>query len=143
MKFAWDHFDSNSYIYVMKKTIACLFIILFLVCFSFGQTQITKIDSALIPKPGLYYQPEYSFDLPVNTNAWQKEKKGLHVAFGSTDKAYFRAEVPDLKNETQSCEQTGWRGERLNAMILVWSPDTINQVRFTLNDLKDTKGNVL
>ncbi len=127
----------------MKKMIACLFF--FILCISIidAQAQIAQIDSVLIPKAGLYYQPEYDFDLPVNVNAWRKEKKGLNVAFGSTDKGYFRAEAPDVKNETRSWEQTGWRGERLNAIILVWSPDTINQVRFKLNDLKDANGNVL
>jgi hypothetical protein len=127
----------------MKKMIACLFFFISYVSITDAQTQIAQIDSVLIPKPGLYYQAEYDFDLPVNVNAWQKEKKGLNVAFGSTDKGYFRAEAPDVKNETQAWEQTGWRGERLNAIILVWSPDTINQVRFKLNDLKDAKGNVL
>jgi hypothetical protein len=102
-----------------------------------------KIDSSLIPKPPFHFQTEYAFDAPVDPGAWQNQKPGLHVSFGSTDRAYFRTEVPGLNNETQTVEETGWRGERLNTMILVWSPDTIKQVRFTINDLKDNTGHVL
>jgi hypothetical protein len=105
--------------------------------------QFGKIDSLIVPKPSLYFQPEYTFDVTTDPAAWRNQKPGLHVSFASTDRAYFRSEVPDLKNETQTWEKTGWKGERLNAMILAWSPDTINQVRFILNDLKDAKGNVL
>jgi hypothetical protein len=56
---------------------------------------------------------------------------------------YFRAEVPETKRETNSWEATGWRGERLNTQILIWSPDTLNQVRFTINDLKNEQGKIL
>jgi hypothetical protein len=37
----------------------------------------------------------------------------------------------------------GWRGERLNAQVLVWSPDTIDQVRFKVNDLVNSNGKVI
>jgi tRNA U38,U39,U40 pseudouridine synthase TruA len=115
------------------------------ICFfaSAIHAQPGRIDSAMIPKPLSHFQPEYTFDTPLDPAAWQNQKHGLNVAFGSTDEAFLRAEVPDLKNETQSLEITGWKGERLNAMILIWSPDTINQVRFIVNDLNDSKGNVL
>ena len=102
-----------------------------------------RIDSFLIVQPAFHYQPEYTFDRPVDMPAWQKQKPGLHVAFGSTDEAYFRAEVPAVTEETKVFDATGWKGERMNAMILVWSPDTIGQIRFVLNDLKDEKGNKL
>ena len=52
----------------------------------------------------------------------------MHVSFASTDELYFRSEVPELKNETVSWKGTGWKGERLNAVVLVWSPDTLQQV---------------
>ncbi len=71
-----------------------------------------------------------------------EQKSGLNVAFGSTDELYLRCEVPQLQNEGQTWEGTGWRGERLNAQILVWSPDTCLQVRFRLNDLVSSDGRV-
>ena len=110
-----------------------------------AQGDFGRIDSSRISKPAFKYQPEYTFDSPVDPNRWQKESKGLHTAFGSTDESYFRTEVPDLpgKNETMTWTASGWKGQRLNAMILVWSPDTINQIRVNLNNLVNAKGNIL
>ncbi len=102
-----------------------------------------RIDSTLFPSLKQHAVEEYAFDLPVDPQRWEREKPGMHVSFAITDRAYFRAEVPEIKNESTSWLASGWRGERLNAMILVWSPDTLNQVRFKLNDLKDQNGNIL
>jgi Domain of unknown function (DUF4091) len=107
------------------------------------QTNIGLIDSASIPKPLPHFQPEYTFDKSTDPVRWQQEKQGLQVSFASTDKAYFRTEVPSLPNITASLETTSWRGERMNAMVLLWSTDSINQVRFVLKDFTNTKGNVL
>jgi hypothetical protein len=122
----------------MKKIclFACIFILqLFAVAQNKGQ-----IDSTLLPEAGPHYQPEYTFDVTVDTNIWLKEKPGLHVAFGSEDKLYFRTEVPGIEKEQASWKTIGWKGERLNAQIIVWSPDTLQQVRFTISDLKNKNG---
>src|SRR6266487_1628131 len=113
----------------MKKTIACLFINFFFISLAFAQVYKGQIDSSLLPQSDPHYQPEYTFDVSVAPGAWAKEKAGLHVAFGSEDKLYFRTEVPGIKNETTLWEATGWKGERLNTQIVVWSPDTLQQVR--------------
>ena len=117
------------------------------VLFTFNaSSQVYKgeIDSSILPKIGTaHYEPEYTRDLSVNPNAWTNEKPGLHVAFGSEAQLYFRTEVPEVDTEMNSWEATGWRGERLNTQILIWSPDTLNQVRFIINDLKNETGKVL
>ena len=100
------------------------------------------IDSALIPKPFLHYQQEYAFDKSMRPEAWGQQTAGLNISFASTDEAYFRTEVPGI-SKTQKWVATGWKGERLNTMILVWSADTISQVRVMLNDLKTVNGIVL
>ena len=64
-----------------------------------GQGYLGLVDSSKISKPAFKYQPEYTFDSPVDPNRWQKEAKGLHTAFVSTDEAYFRTEVPDLRGK--------------------------------------------
>lgn len=107
------------------------------------QAQPGRIDSFLISKPALHFLPEYTFDTTVDPLSWELQKSGLHAAYVSTDEVYFRTEVPALKEETKTWSATGWRGERLNAAVLVWSPDTINQVRIIWSDLKNAKGNVL
>src|SRR5678815_335922 len=98
-----------------------------------------QVDSTLLPLTGHHYQPEYDFDRPVDENLWLNEKPGLNVGFGSGEKLYFRTEVPELK-AGNSWLATGWKGERLNTQIIVWSIDTLQQVRFRVNDLKNKNG---
>jgi hypothetical protein len=128
----------------MKKTIVFLSINLLCSALTFGQGFKGEIDSSLLPKPGAsHYQAEYDMDVPVDATAWAKEKAGMHVAFGSEEQLYFRTEVPQIKNETASWEATGWKGERLNTQIVVWSADSLQQVRFKVSDLKNNKGKLL
>jgi hypothetical protein len=101
--------------------------------------QSGQIDSSLIARPVFHFQQEYTFDTPVDPQSWQKQKPGLNISFASTDESYFRTDLPAI-NRTQVFEGTGWRGERINAMILAWAADTIEQVRFMISDLKTTDG---
>jgi hypothetical protein len=107
-----------------------------------GQLKKGQVDISKVPVPVGHYQEEYTFDRPTDTIQWAEQNSGLNVAFASTDELYLRCEVPQLQNEGQTWEGTGWRGERLNAQVLVWSPDTCLQVRFRLNDLESSDGRV-
>src|SRR4051794_12668433 len=106
----------------MKKAIIFLTINLLLRSIAFCQPFKGVIDSMDLPMIApAHYLPEYDIDVSVNQGAWTKEKAGMHIAFGSEDELYFRTEVPQIKNESASWEATGWRGERLNTQIVVWS----------------------
>jgi len=113
-------------------------------CFlcAFPQLQKGEIDIANLPVAKDHYLSEYNFDHPVDSMRWLTEPAGLHVSFASSDQHYFRTEVPGVKENTD-WQETGWKGERLNAMILVWSPDSLSQVRFTLHNLFNSKGAIL
>ena len=125
----------------MKKPVSVI-LLSFMIVNAFTQPdQRGLIDSALVPKPYLHYQKEYDFDKSIDPAKWETQKN-LHVSFVSTDEAYFRTEAPGI-NEAKTWTTTGWIGERLNTMILIWSADTIDQLRVSLNDLKTTNGNVL
>lgn len=125
----------------MKKPVIAI-LLSFIIVNAFTQPdQRGLIDSARIPKPYLHYQKEYDFDKSIDPGKWEIQKN-LHVSFASTDEAYFRTEVPGI-TETKTWTVTGWKGERLNTMILIWSSDTVNQVRVVLNDLKSGNGSVL
>lgn len=102
-----------------------------------------EIAPSKIPVPAAHYLQEYTFDTTLNPSAWNRQAKGLHVSFASTDQSYFRSEVPDLESESVTWQETGWKGECLNAQLLVWSADTVNQLRFTVKDLKNTRGRLL
>jgi hypothetical protein len=123
----------------MKKALF-IFGLLNLAFVSFGQVYKGQMVLTKIPVPPGHYQDEYHFDTTVNTAAWNAQEKGMHVAFGSTDQLYFRSEVPELQSEPVSWQATGWKGERINTQVLIWSTDTLNQVRFVLNDLKNSRG---
>src|SRR5262245_46713608 len=128
----------------MKKIILLLSLNFLFAGIGFSQGYFGQIDSVYLPTTGpSHYQPEYHIDVPVNAAAWAKEKAGLNVGFGSEEQLYFRTEVPQLKSGSASWDATGWKGERLNTQIVVWSPDSIQQVRFKLNDLKSENGSVL
>lgn len=122
----------------MRRIIVLIIINFLLVVGISAQQYKGEIDSALLPKIGdAHYQSEYTIDKPVDAKAWTKEKHGMHVAFGSEDALYFRTEVPSINNDLITWNSLGWKGERLNAQIVIWSPDTLQQVRFTISDLKN------
>lgn len=122
--------------------------ILFVVCnlitgFVFAQVQPGQLQLGKVPAPSHHYLPEYTFDSPSDPSAWKKVQPGLNVSFASTNELYLRSEVPRLTPQTQAWEGTGWKGERLPAQILVWSPDTLEQVRVSVNDLKSPNGQTI
>ncbi len=108
-----------------------------------GQAYRARIAPGKVPLPPYHFQPEYTFDAPGDPQRWSAQPKGLNVSFASTDQAYLRSEVPDLPQQSQLWEATGWKGERLNTELVAWSPDTVNQIRVAVSDLVNDKGNVL
>lgn len=128
--------DKNQ---VMSKVALVAF---FCCCISWkGLSQVLpgQVEIAKLPAPSWHYQEEYAFDTVINAAAWDKIGAGLHVSFASTDKLYFRRELPVI-DETNAWKAAGWKGERLNTVILLWSRDTVEQVRLQLSDLKNKAG---
>lgn len=110
---------------------------------AFGQPYKGQLDLSKLPVPSQHYQHEYTFDSSLNPGAWRTQKEGLHVSFATTDELYFRTEVPVLEKETTNWSAAGWKGERMNVQVLVWSPDTLEQVRFNVSDLKNSNGKLI
>jgi hypothetical protein len=120
-------------------------VIVCFVCFlppGFSQLYPGQAAMSKVPNPAWHYQEEYTFDTVVNQSAWNAVPKSLQVSFAGTNEHYFRREVPQLKIST-AWQATGWRGERLNTVILLWSADTAEQVRLQLSDLKNNSGAVI
>ncbi|HEV2353521.1 MAG TPA: glycoside hydrolase domain-containing protein, partial [Puia sp.] len=103
-----------------------------------GQVYEGQVDSALLPVLNYHYQDEFTLDNSTDPGAWRNQH-GPHVGFGSTNERYFRTEAPQL-NENATWQSAGWRGERLNAQVAVWSADTLEQVRFLPGALKTEDG---
>lgn len=127
----------------MRKTLVFLFFFLVITTVTFAQLKKGQIDLSKVPVPQGHYQSEYTFDQPTDMASWAKQKPGLHAAFGSTDELYLRSEVPSVNQQSLTCEETGWKGERLNVQVLVWSPDTLRQIRLRVSDLVNAEGKVI
>ena len=112
--------------------------------FCIGQVYPGQIDSSFVPTRSHHYEPELTFDYCLDEPAWENQA-GLHAAFGSTDRLYFRKEAPVSTDKSLSPTYTAtvWRGERANAQILVWSADAWEQVRVEAGDLRSAEGNVI
>jgi len=121
----------------MKKFFAAA--AMFMACFSDATAQYGKIDSSQLPRIGAHYVDEYTFDKPSDEQAWKTISAGLNASFGSGDELYMRREVPK-SHITNDIHLVGWKGERLNAQVLAWSADTLQQVRLRLHDLVNDKG---
>ena len=126
----------------MKKIISILCVLVLFANTLLAQAAKAQVDVNLLPKTYAHYQEEYDFDVTTNEKAWASQPLGLQVSFGSTDELYFRKEVP-LENKLNQQQLTAWRGERINLQILVWSVDTVVQVRLKTNDLVNEKGNTI
>ena len=127
----------------MKKisTLVCLSCISSVIVF--GQVYKGQLNLSKLPVPSQHYQQEYTFDTVLNPEAWRTQEAGLHVSFASTDELYFRTEVPELEKENTNWAATGWKGERMNAQIVIWSPDTLQQLRLKVSDLKNGDGKLI
>ena len=60
-------------------------------------------------------------------SVWKNIKPGVHASFGSLDVAYSKNIPPQGKVQENTTIQ-GWRGERVNCLVLVWSSGDKNEI---------------
>lgn len=79
--------------------------------------------------------------MPVQVKAtqWAKLYNKVYVSFTNSNRRYNQGIVPDIQLQSQ-LQLTGWRGEKLNAQILVWAGIDINPVSVAVEDLVSKKG---
>jgi hypothetical protein len=105
-------------------------------------SQKAMIDSSMLPLVRAHYMEEYDFDRSSDEQAWTTQQPGLHASFGSTEQLYFRKDVP-MRTKVDQTNATAWKGERINFQILIWSPDTMVQVRLKANNLVNENGKTI
>lgn len=71
--------------------------------------------------------------------AWIAVPSGLRGGVGTLNTRYARNGVPAVP-EGGTWKGVGWRGERVNAQMVLWSKDPINQVRLEAGPLTRTDG---
>ena len=69
---------------------------------------------------------------PAPFAPWQAVKQ-VELGWGTTDLRYQKNEVP---TSTKKLELYAWRGERVNAQAVLLAPRTIQQLRFSVSDLR-------
>jgi len=61
-------------------------------------------------------------------SVWENIKPGLHSGFGSMDVAYSKS-IPPGGDIAESIMLHGWKGERVNCLLLVWSAGSEENIR--------------
>ncbi len=67
-------------------------------------------------------------------SVWKNVKSGIHSGFGSLDVADSRS-LPPTQNPESTISLSGWKGERVNCKLLVWSPENEGTVSIKASKL--------
>jgi len=73
---------------------------------------------------------------------WNALGGGLHASFGSIDRRYEKQEIPGVE-ETQAWNGSAWKGERVSAQLVLWSKDSVEQVRFRFSGFVSADGKAI
>lgn len=80
-----------------------------------------------------YYQ-EAPNPVAVNPALWS-EVKTPQVSWGSTDMRYKKEEPAAIREIKKTISLTAWKGEKVSAQLVVWTPETLNSLTFKVSDL--------
>jgi hypothetical protein len=83
---------------------------------------------------GKQYTPEPADPDQLDLSVWDKVKPGIHSGFGSIDSAESKSIPPEV-TPTAQMSLNGWKGERVNSKLLVWSAVPIKDVSITASKL--------
>ena len=72
-------------------------------------------------------RPETADTITDDMSVWKTIKPGVHTGFGSTDIAYEKS-LPPSGKISASVNLQGWKGERINCLLLVWSAEKKDEV---------------
>lgn len=73
---------------------------------------------------------------------WNSVDGGLHASFGSIDHRYEKHEIPEVEVK-QDWSGSAWKGERVSAQVVLWSKDSVEQVRFRFSDFVSSDGKTI
>lgn len=108
----------------MKKLFAVLLAVSFLV-------------SCVQNRPTKSYETFAEMDDPTNDTLsdWSKAlKQGLMASFVSIDEKYPKSVMPNIHRSIVAHKVVGWKGEKLSAQILLWTPIDVTQAEFEFSD---------
>ncbi len=84
----------------------------------------------------------YLVKKPVTIGDQAPLEKSFKLSFVDDNMRYAQDVWPEIQ-EVRMLELTGWKGETLNAQVLIWSDKPIKAIQVIPTELNGTKGNVL
>jgi hypothetical protein len=76
---------------------------------------------------------------PANPEEWASVPKGLSASFASPFVRFPKSGVPQLE-AVQETNLTAWKAERVYSQVILWSPDSIENVELRISDFESNTG---
>ena len=90
----------------------------------------------------LQLQKVPAFDTVAQAAKWNSVKSKVGVSFANSNIRYTQDVFPEIKQEN-NLTLTAWKGEKLNAQLLVWAKTTVPSIKVAISDLKSTNGKLI
>lgn len=81
---------------------------------------------------------EASNPIATNPTLWANVT-APQVSWGSTDMRYKKEEPAPIVRLEKNMNLTAWKGERVSAQLVVWTPETLSGLSFVVSDLTSGK----
>lgn len=81
---------------------------------------------------------EASNPISTNPSLWVKVS-APQVSWGSTDIRYKKEEPAPIAQLKKDINLTAWKGERVSAQLVVWTPEALDNLSFIVSDLTSGK----
>lgn len=80
---------------------------------------------------------------PIDQAKWEACKRPFNSTWGSTDIRYSKTNVPDMDIQGRKWKGDVWKGERINALALLWGTKDCEDIQVVVSDLKGPAGAVI
>ena len=94
-----------------------------------------------LSKPDMNFYQELGNPVAASAEEWKGVSKKVNVYFGDDNIRYPKEKVPQASADHWNPK--AWKGEKVHTQLLVWTKKDIPQLRITVSDLKDNKGNII
>ncbi|WP_345162233.1 DUF4091 domain-containing protein [Pontibacter saemangeumensis] len=88
----------------------------------------------------LHSQLQETAPAAAQETAWSTLKKPVNVSFASSDVRFPQDQVPQVEKQDQ-WSPVAWKGEKVHTQLLLWTNKAIPELKVSVTDLKDRKGN--
>ena len=109
-----------------------IFIWILLPCFALLKAQDISLQLQKAPV----------FDTVAQAAKWNSMKSKVGVSFANSNIRYTQDVFPEIKQEN-NLTLTAWKGEKLNAQLLVWTKTSVPAIKVAISDLKSINGNII